>query len=51
MSMQGKNKKCEHYWLKNLKGRENSEEVGVDRKIILEWMLRKWDGKLWTGLI
>jgi hypothetical protein len=23
--------------------------VGVDGKITLKWMLRKWDGKVWTG--
>jgi len=35
----------------NLKGRDHSEDVGLDGKIILEWMLEKWDRKLWTGCI
>jgi len=25
----------------NLKGRDHSEDLGVDRRIILEWMLEK----------
>jgi len=29
------------FWLKNLKGRDHSEEQGVDGKIILEWILGK----------
>jgi hypothetical protein len=29
------------FWLKNLKGRESSEELVVDGKIILEWVLGK----------
>jgi hypothetical protein len=29
------------FWLENLKGREHSEDVGVDEKIILEWILGK----------
>jgi hypothetical protein len=29
------------FWLENLKGRENSENVGVDDKITLEWISGK----------
>jgi hypothetical protein len=29
------------FWLKNLKGRDCLEDLGVDRKIILEWILGK----------
>jgi len=31
-----------------VKGRDHSEELGVDGKIILKWMLGKWSGKVWT---
>jgi hypothetical protein len=36
---------------KNLREREHSEDLGVDGRIILEWILRKYGGKLWTGCI
>jgi len=28
-------------WLENLKGRDHSEDLGVDGKIILKWFVRK----------
>jgi hypothetical protein len=31
--------------------RDHLEETGVNGKIILRWIFRKWDGKAWTGLI
>jgi hypothetical protein len=34
-----------------LKGGDHSQELGIDRKIILEWILRKQGGKLWNGYI
>jgi hypothetical protein len=36
---------------KNLKGRDLSEEVGVDGRSILEWILGKQSDKLLTGFI
>jgi hypothetical protein len=35
----------------NLKEKDHSEELGVDGKIILEWILQKEGGKVWTGYI
>jgi len=35
----------------NLKEKEHSEDVGIDGKIILEWILGKWSGEVWTGLL
>jgi hypothetical protein len=29
------------YWLENLKGRDQLEDLGVDGKIIFEWILGK----------
>jgi hypothetical protein len=46
--------RCERhttFWLENLKGRDHVEDKEADRKIILEWIFRKLDGKLWTGFI
>jgi hypothetical protein len=31
--------------------RDHSEDVGVGERIILEWILGKWHGKVWTGCI
>jgi hypothetical protein len=36
-----------YIWLENLKGRDHLEDPGVDGKIILEWMLGKWTGRMW----
>jgi len=27
------------------------EDPGVDGRIILNWIFKKWDGEAWTGLI
>jgi hypothetical protein len=32
-------------------GKNHSEDPVVNGKIILRWILRKWDGWAWTGLI
>jgi hypothetical protein len=29
-------------------GGDHSEDLGVHRRIILEWILEKYGGKLWT---
>jgi hypothetical protein len=39
------------FWSETLKGRDHSEDVGIDRRIILDWILGKYDEKLWTGCI
>jgi len=38
-------------WSKNLKGRDHSEDSGVDGKKIFEWILEEQTGKLWMGFI
>jgi hypothetical protein len=30
-------------------GRDRLEDPGVDGRIILRWILRKWDVGVWTG--
>jgi len=27
------------------------EDVGVDGKIIIKWILKKWEKETWTGLL
>jgi hypothetical protein len=36
------------FWSENTKGGDHSEGIGIDGRIILEWILEK-GGKMWTG--
>jgi hypothetical protein len=37
------------FWSENLKERDHSEDLGVNSKIIVEWIFQKQGGKMWTG--
>jgi len=37
------------FWWGNLRERYHLEAPGVDRRIILRWIYRKWDVMAWTG--
>jgi len=37
--------------VENLKGRDHLEDLGIDERIITEWILGKQGKKLWTGFI
>jgi hypothetical protein len=39
------------FWYANLKGRDHSEDVDLEGRIILEWILGKSDEKVWAGFV
>jgi hypothetical protein len=38
------------FWWGNLRGRDHLEDTGVDGRIILIWIFRKWGVETWTVL-
>jgi hypothetical protein len=47
----GEMKRVKNFDGKPPKRRDHSEDLGVDGKIILEWMLGKLGAKMWTGFV
>ena len=45
----GRGERCTGFWWRNLKERYHLEDPGVDGRIILRWIFRKWDEGVWTG--
>jgi hypothetical protein len=39
------------FWLGNLRERDHLEDPGVDGRVVVTWILRKWDVEALTGLI
>jgi hypothetical protein len=39
------------FWLGTLRERDHLGDPGVDGRIILRWIFRKWDVAVWTGSI
>jgi len=39
------------FWWGNLKERDHLGDPGVDERIILRWIFRKWDVGAWNGSI
>jgi len=37
--------------LGKVKERVDLEDLGIDRRILLEWILKMWNGRTWTNLI
>ena len=46
----GRRKAYTELWRGNLKERNHLGGPGVDGRIILGWIFRKWDVGIWTGL-
>jgi hypothetical protein len=49
-STYGRNEKCvEIFFSENVKGKNIFEDLSVDERIILKWVLKKYGGIVWTG--
>ena len=40
---------CTGFWWRSLRERDNWGDPDVDRRIILRWIVRKWEGVVGTG--
>jgi hypothetical protein len=46
----GREEACTGFWWENLRERDHLADPGVDGKIILRRIFRKWDVGVWTEL-
>jgi hypothetical protein len=42
---------CTDFWWVDLRERDHLKDRGIDGRIILKWIIKKWDGEALTGLI
>jgi len=40
----GRGEVCTGFWWGNLRERNHFEDLGLDRRIILKWIFKKWNG-------
>jgi hypothetical protein len=45
----GRGEACTWFWWGNLRDRDHWGDRGVDGKIILRWIFKKYDAGVWTG--
>jgi len=50
VALWGKGEACTGSWWGNLRERDHLGDPDVDERIILRWIFRKWDVRVWTGL-
>jgi hypothetical protein len=46
----GRGELCTGFWWENLRQRNHWGDPGIDGKIIVRWIFKKWDVGVWTGL-
>jgi hypothetical protein len=46
----GREEPCTGLWWENLRERDYLVDPAMDGRIILRWILRKWDVWVWNGL-
>jgi hypothetical protein len=46
----GRREVCTVFWWENLRESDHWGDPGVDGRIILRRIFRKWDVRVWTGL-
>jgi hypothetical protein len=39
------------FWLGELKESHNLEDLGIDGRIVLKWIFKKWDEEPWTEFV